>query len=273
MGQRCSDTRPLFFDNVVVPEENVLGREGMGFKVAMGAFDNTRPPVASGAVGVARRAMDEVSAFSPCSCWRRRRRRRWWWWCCCCCCCCWRLRRSLCPYERNKACCSPPLHLHYSATCVFSARRTTTARSASRWGSPSSTTRCAMYLRGVLFVRSTSASLLSVFVLIRFYRHLLIPSSTCAPLCLPRPADGGVHAGRHGGGHRGLAASHVQVRLRDRPGAIAHHSFFFPTADTRVLMGNCVVFYDIRDAATPCTRPWPRSLRRTTGKRKNDFSD
>ena len=97
MGQRCSDTRkarrqrhraecrftcrgldfppppprarlnsagPIFFDNVVVPEENVLGSEGAGFKVAMGAFDNTRPPVASGAVGVARRAMDEAFKYS-----------------------------------------------------------------------------------------------------------------------------------------------------------------------------------------------------------------
>jgi acyl-CoA dehydrogenase len=50
----------VFFDNVVVPKENVLGKEGIGFKIAMGAFDNTRPPVAIGAVGVARRAMDEV---------------------------------------------------------------------------------------------------------------------------------------------------------------------------------------------------------------------
>jgi len=64
MGQRCSDTRPLFFDKVVVPSSNVLGAEGAGFKVAMGAFDNTRPPVASGAVGVARRAMDEAIKYA-----------------------------------------------------------------------------------------------------------------------------------------------------------------------------------------------------------------
>jgi acyl-CoA dehydrogenase len=64
MGQRCSDTRPVFFDNVVVPQENVLGSEGFGFKIAMGAFDNTRPPVAIGAVGVARRAMDEAMAYA-----------------------------------------------------------------------------------------------------------------------------------------------------------------------------------------------------------------
>ena len=35
----CSDTRPVFFDNVVVPAENMLGSEGQGFKMAMGAFD------------------------------------------------------------------------------------------------------------------------------------------------------------------------------------------------------------------------------------------
>ena len=64
MGQKCSDTRPIFFEDVVVPEENVLGKEGMGFKIAMGAFDNTRPPVAAGAVGVARRAMDEALAYA-----------------------------------------------------------------------------------------------------------------------------------------------------------------------------------------------------------------
>ena len=64
MGQRCSDTRPLFFDNVVVPAENVLGAEGAGFKVAMGAFDNTRPPVAAGAIGVSRRAMDEAYKYA-----------------------------------------------------------------------------------------------------------------------------------------------------------------------------------------------------------------
>ena len=45
MGQRCSDTRGITFEDVVVPKENVLGAEGMGFKIAMGAFDRTRPPV------------------------------------------------------------------------------------------------------------------------------------------------------------------------------------------------------------------------------------
>lgn len=46
MGQRASDTRGITFDNVEVPAENVLGNVGEGFKIAMGAFDTTRPLVA-----------------------------------------------------------------------------------------------------------------------------------------------------------------------------------------------------------------------------------
>lgn len=45
MGQRCSDTRGITFEDVVIPKENVLIGEGAGFKIAMGAFDKTRPPV------------------------------------------------------------------------------------------------------------------------------------------------------------------------------------------------------------------------------------
>mmetsp|Transcript_3865 Transcript_3865/g.6818 ORF Transcript_3865/g.6818 Transcript_3865/m.6818 type:complete len:419 (-) Transcript_3865:74-1330(-) len=64
MGQRCSDTRGITFEDVEVPAENVLGSEGNGFKLAMGAFDHTRPPVAIGAVGLARRAMEEALKYS-----------------------------------------------------------------------------------------------------------------------------------------------------------------------------------------------------------------
>ena len=95
LGQRCSDTRGITFEDVRVPARNVLGAPGKGFKVsgqraggaearcclarvaawhaasnptlrmrsaqvAMGAFDHTRPPVAIGAVGIARRALDEA---------------------------------------------------------------------------------------------------------------------------------------------------------------------------------------------------------------------
>ncbi|KAJ9585258.1 hypothetical protein L9F63_002958 [Diploptera punctata] len=64
MGQRCSDTRGITFEDVRVPKENMLLREGDGFKIAMGAFDKTRPPVAAGAVGVAQRALDEATRYS-----------------------------------------------------------------------------------------------------------------------------------------------------------------------------------------------------------------
>lgn len=53
LGQRCSDTRGITFEDVRVPKENVLTAEGAGFRIAMGAFDKTRPPVAAGAVGLA----------------------------------------------------------------------------------------------------------------------------------------------------------------------------------------------------------------------------
>ena len=64
LGQRCSDTRGITFEDVVVPDANRLGAEGKGFGVAMGAFDHTRPPVASGAVGLARRAMQEALEYA-----------------------------------------------------------------------------------------------------------------------------------------------------------------------------------------------------------------
>ncbi|EDQ86245.1 uncharacterized protein MONBRDRAFT_38510 [Monosiga brevicollis MX1] len=64
MGQRASDTRGVTFEDVVVPAANRLGAEGDGFKIAMGAFDRTRPPVAAGAVGLAQRALDEATAYA-----------------------------------------------------------------------------------------------------------------------------------------------------------------------------------------------------------------
>jgi acyl-CoA dehydrogenase len=64
MGQRASDTRGLVFENVRVPERYRLGEEGDGFRIVMGAFDLTRPGVAAGAVGVARRALEESIAYA-----------------------------------------------------------------------------------------------------------------------------------------------------------------------------------------------------------------
>lgn len=64
LGQRCSDTRGITFTDVVVPEENLIGKAGDGFKYAMKAFDFTRPPVAILGVGIARRAMEEARDYA-----------------------------------------------------------------------------------------------------------------------------------------------------------------------------------------------------------------
>ena len=64
MGQRCSDTRGITFTDVKVPAKYRLGEEGQGFKIAMGAFDHTRPPVAASAVGVARAAMQHAIRYA-----------------------------------------------------------------------------------------------------------------------------------------------------------------------------------------------------------------
>ncbi|QEE15297.1 acyl-CoA dehydrogenase family protein [Promethearchaeum syntrophicum] len=59
MGQRTSNTVALKFDNVRVPAENVLGREGgEGFGLAMNVFSHTRPMIGAFAVGAARSAME-----------------------------------------------------------------------------------------------------------------------------------------------------------------------------------------------------------------------
>lgn len=64
MGQRCSDTRAIIFEDVRVPSSNVVGAPGEGFKIAMKTFDKTRPIVAASAVGLASRALDEASKYS-----------------------------------------------------------------------------------------------------------------------------------------------------------------------------------------------------------------
>ncbi|MDF2903975.1 MAG: acyl-CoA dehydrogenase [Bacillus sp. (in: firmicutes)] len=52
LGIRAGNTGELFFDQVRIPKENLLGKEGEGFKIAMSALDNGRFTVAAGAVGL-----------------------------------------------------------------------------------------------------------------------------------------------------------------------------------------------------------------------------
>ncbi|MFC4409616.1 acyl-CoA dehydrogenase family protein [Chungangia koreensis] len=51
LGIRAGNTGEIFFEDIRVPKENLLGEEGEGFKIAMAALDNGRFTVAAGAVG------------------------------------------------------------------------------------------------------------------------------------------------------------------------------------------------------------------------------
>jgi butyryl-CoA dehydrogenase len=63
LGHRASDHAHITFNNCFVPEENVLGGEGIGFKVAMSALDHGRLGVAAGAVGVHQACLDASVDF------------------------------------------------------------------------------------------------------------------------------------------------------------------------------------------------------------------
>jgi butyryl-CoA dehydrogenase len=64
MGIRASATRELVFQDCRVPKTNLLAKEGMGFLVAMKTLDQSRPGVASQALGIAQGAMDQAIRYS-----------------------------------------------------------------------------------------------------------------------------------------------------------------------------------------------------------------
>lgn len=64
MGIRCSSTRELVFNNCIVPKENLLGREGMGFLITLKTLDYARPGVAALAVGLAQGALDDAIEYA-----------------------------------------------------------------------------------------------------------------------------------------------------------------------------------------------------------------
>ena len=64
MGIRSSATRELVFTDCRVPKTNVLGREGMGFIVAMKTLDRTRPGIGGQAIGIAQGALDAAVKFA-----------------------------------------------------------------------------------------------------------------------------------------------------------------------------------------------------------------
>jgi short-chain 2-methylacyl-CoA dehydrogenase len=64
MGWNASDTRPLAFDGCRVPEANLLGQCGMGFKQFLQTLDGGRIGVAAMGVGLAQGALDEALAYA-----------------------------------------------------------------------------------------------------------------------------------------------------------------------------------------------------------------
>ena len=63
LGMRASPTGDVSFEEVRVPETNLLGNEGDGFRIAMSALDRSRPGIGAQAVGIAQGALDAALAY------------------------------------------------------------------------------------------------------------------------------------------------------------------------------------------------------------------
>ncbi|MFG2017664.1 acyl-CoA dehydrogenase family protein [Actinomadura geliboluensis] len=64
MGQRGAHTAEVFFDNVRVPAEAMVGTEGTGFRTAMASLAHGRLSIAAVCVGLAQRILDETVAYA-----------------------------------------------------------------------------------------------------------------------------------------------------------------------------------------------------------------
>ncbi|MFC1987404.1 acyl-CoA dehydrogenase family protein [Chloroflexota bacterium] len=64
LGIRTSATRELIFEDCLVPKENLIGKEGMGFIITMNLFNFTRPGIAAQAIGVAQGALEAAVAYA-----------------------------------------------------------------------------------------------------------------------------------------------------------------------------------------------------------------
>ncbi len=63
MGIRASATAELIFQNCIVPKENLIGKEGEGFKIAMSTLDGGRIGIAAQALGIAEGALEETVKY------------------------------------------------------------------------------------------------------------------------------------------------------------------------------------------------------------------
>ena len=64
MGQHCSDTATIIFENCRIPAENLLGKEGEGYKIALSNLEAGRIGIASQCVGMARAALDAAVEYA-----------------------------------------------------------------------------------------------------------------------------------------------------------------------------------------------------------------
>ncbi len=64
LGIRSSSTRELIFENCRIPKENIIGKQGMGFIVAMKTLDKSRTGVGAQGVGVAQGAFEVAAEFA-----------------------------------------------------------------------------------------------------------------------------------------------------------------------------------------------------------------
>ena len=64
LGIRASDTCELYFENCKIPEENMIGKDGEGFTIAMKALGGGRIGIAAQALGLSRAALDAAVAYA-----------------------------------------------------------------------------------------------------------------------------------------------------------------------------------------------------------------
>jgi len=64
MGIRASATRELIFRNCLIPEENIIGKPGLGFIMTMRLLDRSRPGIGSQAVGLAQGALEAAVEYA-----------------------------------------------------------------------------------------------------------------------------------------------------------------------------------------------------------------
>src|SRR5690606_4987778 len=64
MGIRASATNEVVLEDVKVPVENLIGEEGIGFKIALDTLDGGRIGIAAQAVGIARGSIEDAIAYA-----------------------------------------------------------------------------------------------------------------------------------------------------------------------------------------------------------------